>query len=115
MNAPHVKESDWKLFRRKIADWQEAYITQLNREYIQILSREGSSAQNFWDVEKRIRKDRRKVGVECEMRRSVMMTNIISLIDEGAISLDDLQEFSDELREQVQYIFEVRKLLDGRR
>lgn len=27
-------EKDWKLFRSKIADWQEAYMEKLNKEYI---------------------------------------------------------------------------------
>ncbi len=27
-------EKDWKLFRSKIADWQEAYMDKLNKEYI---------------------------------------------------------------------------------
>ncbi len=35
------------------------------------------------------------------MRRSTLILNIISLINEGAIGFDDLQEFSDELRETV--------------
>ena len=33
-------EKDWKLFRNKIADWQEAYMEKLNREYIELLSSE---------------------------------------------------------------------------
>ena len=27
-------EKDWKLFRRKIAVWQNAYIDKLNKEYM---------------------------------------------------------------------------------
>lgn len=34
----NVKESDWKLFRKKLPGWQERYMDCLNREYIQILS-----------------------------------------------------------------------------
>ena len=34
-------EKDWKLFRSKIADWQEAYMEKLNREYINLLSGKG--------------------------------------------------------------------------
>lgn len=30
-------EKDWKLFRSKIADWQEAYMDRLNKEYIELL------------------------------------------------------------------------------
>lgn len=31
-------KSDWKLFRTKLPDWQEAYMDKLNQEYIQLLS-----------------------------------------------------------------------------
>ena len=34
-------EKDWKLFRSKIAGWQEAYMDKLNKEYMAILSGEG--------------------------------------------------------------------------
>ncbi len=40
-------EKDWKLFRSKIADWQEAYMEKLNREYIKLLSGEGNASENF--------------------------------------------------------------------
>ena len=29
-------EKDWKIFRSKIAGWQEAYMDKLNKEYIEI-------------------------------------------------------------------------------
>ena len=31
-------EKDWKLFRSKIVDWQEAYMEKLNQEYVTILT-----------------------------------------------------------------------------
>ena len=40
-------ERDWKLFRRKIVDWQEAYMDKLNKEYIEILSGEGNPSDKF--------------------------------------------------------------------
>ena len=36
---------DWILFRDRIAGWQEAYIGWLNREYIELLSRDGPEAE----------------------------------------------------------------------
>jgi hypothetical protein len=67
MNYP---ESDWKLFRSKISDWQEAYMEKLCKEYIDILSADGSSADRFWAVEERINEDRKKVGVRNLFGRS---------------------------------------------
>ena len=40
-----VKESDWKIFRKRVPRWQEDYMKKLNKEYIEILSRDGSAAQ----------------------------------------------------------------------
>lgn len=94
-------EKDWKLFRNKIADWQEAYIDRLNKEYIALLNEDANPSEKFWNLNKRLRKDRRKAGVQVEMARSNLIYNIVSLINEGAISFDDLEGFSDELKETV--------------
>ena len=42
--------------------------------------------------------DKRKVGVRAKMRRSLLLDNIVSLIQEGAISMEDLDGFSEELK-----------------
>ena len=41
---------EWILFRERIAGWQEAYIGRLNREYIELLSRDGSEAEKLWEL-----------------------------------------------------------------
>lgn len=96
-------EKDWKLFRSKIAGWQEAYMDRLNKEYIEILSGEGNASDKFWTLENRIRKDKKDCGVQCEMSRSKQLFVMLSLLKEGAITLDDLEDFSDELKETVKY------------
>ncbi len=63
-------EKDWKIFRSKIADWQEAYMEKLNKEYIELLSGEGNASDRFLVLEKRIREDKKDCGVQCEMSRS---------------------------------------------
>lgn len=40
-------EKDWKIFRSKIAGWQEAYMDKLNKEYIEILSGDGKPSEKF--------------------------------------------------------------------
>lgn len=96
-------EADWKLFRNKIVEWQEAYIDKLNKEYIEILSGDKYPSDKFWDLEKRINEDKKSVGVMIEMRRSLFIRNIAHLINDGVISFDDLEEFSDELKETVKF------------
>ncbi len=97
-------EKDWKLFRQKITGWQEAYMDSLNKEYIELLSSGGSPSEKFWELEKRIREDKKSAGVQVEMRRSRLIYNILNLISEGVIALEDLQEFSGELKETVRFL-----------
>ena len=40
MQGQRFTEKDWKLFRKKAVDWQEAHMDKLNKEYIELLSRE---------------------------------------------------------------------------
>lgn len=101
-----INGKDWKLFRQRLPEWQEAYIQKLNREYIAILSREGSAAENFWEVQKRIREDKRSVGVIADMRKSMFWINMIRLLRQEVITLDDLDGFSEELVGKLRMIFE---------
>ncbi len=94
-------EKDWKLFRSKIADWQEAYMEKLNKEYIELLSGEGAASNKFWALEKRIREDKKACGVQCEMSRSNQFYIMMSLLNEGAITIDDLEDFSDDLKDTI--------------
>ena len=95
---------DWALFKEKIAGWQEAYMDKLNKEYIELLSGKGSLSEKFWALEERIRNDKKDTGVQLRMSRSNCISNIISLLNEGAITMADLDEFSDELKETIRFI-----------
>ncbi len=99
-----VYESDWKLFRQKLPDWQEGYMAKLNADYIALLSGPGAASDKFWALEKRIREDKRDTGVIAEVRRSMMEVNIMHLLSEGAITLADLDGFSEELRERMTWL-----------
>lgn len=95
---------DWALFREKIAGWQEAYMDKLNKKYIELLNGEGKPSEKFWALENRIRNDKKDTGVQLRMSRSNCISNIVSLLNEGAITMDDLKEFSDELKETIYFI-----------
>lgn len=101
MQEQRFTEKDWKLFRSKIADWQESYMNRLNREYIDILSGDAIPSDKFWKLDKRIREDKKKAGVQLRMSRSKLIYNIVSLLNEGAICFQDLEDFSDGLKETV--------------
>ena len=57
-------EKDWKLFRNKIADWQESYMDRLGKEYIELLSEDVNPSDKFWSLDKRIKEDRRRLVLE---------------------------------------------------
>ena len=73
----------------------------LNKEYIELLSEEANPSEKFWRLDKKIKGDRKKTGVQLEMNRSNLIYNIISLINDDVINFEDLEEFSDELKETV--------------
>lgn len=95
-----INEKDWKMLRKKLPDWQENYMERLNNEYMGILSSDELPSTKFWELEKRINRDKRDTGVMVDdMSRSRMTTIIIDLLNEGAITVDDLDDFSEELKE----------------
>ena len=73
----------------------------LNKEYIDLLNGEGKPSEKFWVLEERIRNDKKDTGVQLRMSRSECLSNIASLLSEGAITMNDLEEFSDELKERM--------------
>lgn len=96
------KESDWKLFRKLIPVWQERYITKLNKEYIGILIQDKNASTIFWELNDRIKKDQNNPGVIIEMSSSLLVENLISLIKHNVITLDELNDFSEETKESIQ-------------
>lgn len=105
-----ISKRDWKLFREKIADWQENYMDRLNKEYIKLLSKDGNPSDKFWALEKRIKKDKKKPGVMLEMEKSETVFNIVMLIQDKVIRFEDLDEFSDDLKAAVKMIPDRRGL-----
>lgn len=100
----NISEHDWKIFRKMIADWQERYMESLSVEYINLLQSERKPSAKFWELEKRIKQDKKSPGVLIDMRRSTAIDNIVSLVSDGIISIDDLAPFSDELKESVEFM-----------
>lgn len=102
-----ISKSDWKLYREKIADWQENYMDRLNKEYIALLSSyKGNPSDRFWKLEERIRRDKKHPGVTIEMRKSSAFFDIAALISLKVITIDDLADFSDTLKEAVKIILD---------
>lgn len=100
-----VSKSDWKLFREKIGDWQEGYMSRLNAKYIELLQRtDRNASDNFWELEKRIINDKKRPGVCLDLKKSDVYWDIAKLIDDEVITFDDLDDFSDDLKSAVTLI-----------
>jgi hypothetical protein len=86
-----ISKADWKLFRARLPEWQEKYMERLTKEYIELLSSSEPASTRFWELEKRIKEDRRHPGVILEMRKSTAAWNIATLVAGDVITLDDVQ------------------------
>ena len=107
-----ISKRDWKLFRERVSDWQERYMEQLSKEYIEILSAPGNASDHFWEIEDRIKKDKKHPGVILEMSKSNAIWDIAMLIGYKVITMDDLDGFSEELIEGVKLIlFEFPEMI----
>ena len=101
-----ISKQDWALYRRKMPVWQENYMEHLCKEYAEILTSDEQGSDRFWKLWERIDEDRKCTGVIARMSRSSMIMNLVNLIGEGAITLEDLAEFSEEVQERVRFLVE---------
>ena len=81
--------------------WQERYINRLNQEYKKILDSDGSPENKFWKLEKQIKADRKSPGVLVEVSKRSMFQTLLQLILEKVITDEDLNGFSEELRDGI--------------
>lgn len=101
-----VSKKDWKLYREKLPKWQEAYMEKLIVKYVEYLQGEEAASTKFWEMEKRIKRDKKNPGVLIEVSKGDMPFDLIRLMQEGVITLDDLDDFSEELKETVKFMWE---------
>lgn len=99
-----ISKRDWKLFQERVPKWQERYMEQLIKEYIALLSTSENASDRFWELEKRIKKDKKHPGVLLHMSKSDVMWDIVAFVRYKVILFDDLEGFSEELLEGVRLI-----------
>ena len=76
-----LSKNDWKLFRERLPGWQERYMDKLTREYAEFLTDDSRQpSERFWALNKRIREDRRKPGVQLELRKQNVVFDLTHLI-----------------------------------
>ncbi len=98
-----MRESDWKIFRKRVPEWRERYLQTKNKEIIGILSDKNKTpTEQFWDTKKKMDEEAR-ILVDCldGHSRSKMDWYLLLMYRYGLINNDDLKEFSKELRENL--------------
>ena len=79
----------------------------LVKEYIEMLSNDDKPAsEKFWTLEKRIKNDRKHPGVLIEVRKSNALYDIIRFIALDVITYDDLADFSEDLKKDIEFLLE---------
>ena len=94
-----VAESDWKLFKKMLPQWQERYMEKLIGQYVEILNGDSEASSRFWALEERVNRDKLSSGVLVnDMRRSTMRYEIANLLSDNVITLDDLDGFTEDIK-----------------
>ena len=100
MNEFGFTEADWKLFRKLLPEWQERYMEKLLLEYKEIILKDEQPSSRFWELDERIKKDKKASGVMVQrISRSNMKFIMMDLIAERAITKNDLEGFSDDYKD----------------
>ena len=104
MNIYEPSKADWKLFRERLPEWQENYMARLCDEYAAILTGKERGSEAFWTIEKRIREDKKQPGVMAQVSKSEMPWIVLGLLRDQAITLEDLDGFSDDLQGRMEFL-----------
>lgn len=105
-----ARESDWKKFRAMIPKVRERYVAQRNARIASMLTdSKKTETERFWDAMEAIEQEA-KILCHCldGHSRSKMGLFIISMIRCQMLTKDDLAEFSDELRSELEYVFDEK-------
>ena len=97
-------KGDWRLFREHLPGWQERYMVRLCDEYAAILTGEKRGSDAFWEIEKRIREDKKSLGVQVNLSGSDMGLIILTLLRDNVIWMEDLDGFSGDLMERIKFL-----------
>lgn len=76
----------------------------LKGDNIELLSAPGNASDHFWELEKRIKKDKKHPGVIIELSKSDAIWDIAFYVRDKVITMDDLEGFSENLIDAVKLI-----------
>ena len=99
-----ISKADWKLYCERVSGWQERYMEKLIKKYIKLLSSEGNASDHFWELEKKINRDKKHPGVIIELQKSTAIWDIADFVSKKVIKMEDLEGFSQDLIDAVELI-----------
>ena len=76
----------------------------LIKEYVELLNGDGDASDKFWELEKLIKKDKHHPGVLIELHKQDLPIDLLQLINLGVITVDDLEGFSEDLKDTVNFL-----------
>ena len=80
-----ITKADWKLFMEKVPEWQETYMERLLKEYVKMLQSKKPASTKFWDLDKRIKADKKNPGVQMQLDKGEAIFDIVTMINLGII------------------------------
>ena len=98
------KESDWKKFRNSLDKWREHYLKRKNNEIRSILEDNNlNETEKFWNIVD-FQKKESKILRDClnDFSRSNMFLHMALMKKYKMISKEDIEEFSEELKESLE-------------
>ena len=101
MPAIEIKKRDWKLFRERLPGWQEKYMEKLVAEYAAYLQRDAPASTKIWEMEIRIKEDKRRPGVLLSLEKKNVDVDLMRLMKDCAIEEKDLEGFWLDLIDRV--------------
>jgi hypothetical protein len=99
----HVKESDWKTFRRFVEDWRDRYVETTLAEIVEDLQPvDDAPTERFWRAQERM-DETADILRSCfdGLRRSNMLLRLMMIYGHGIIDEADLKPFSGDVRRRV--------------
>ena len=106
----HIKETDWKLFRRRVPEWRERYLEQQNQTLRALLEQPNQTPTTiFWQV-KNFADEQARVLVECfdGHSRSTMERFMLTMYRYRVIARADMDEFSEELQARFERFVDTK-------
>ena len=78
----------------------------LLKEYVKLLQSKKPASTKFWNLNERIKADKRNPGVQMQLDKGEAIYDIVKMINLEIISKEDLADFSDDLNESVQELLD---------